>query len=273
MADDPQRFRGTPGPDDNGPDDNGPGAAGDGAAETRPIPPAPAETRPIPPGPAETRVTPPGPSETQVIPPGPAEIPRPAPVREPTWAGRAEVPVRPAYDPRTQVPTDWAYAEEQEGRRWWMPILVAVIGLVLLAVLLVAGWVIADSVRRDTPGPPATPSGAASAVTSAPTSAAPTSAVPTTVGTTRAVVAVPPLVGLSEAAATGLLEQLGLVPELRFEASDEPAGTVLATEPEEGAELTPGDVVVLVVAEPAPSTPPATTGGGPTGSPDPTPNG
>ncbi|MEO3746809.1 PASTA domain-containing protein [Plantactinospora sp. B5E13] len=268
MADDPQRFRGTPepddnGPDDNGPDDNGPDAAG-GAAETRPIPP----------GPAEPRAVPPGPSETQVIPPGPAEIPRPAPVREPTWAGRAEVPVRPAYDPGTQVPTDWAYAEEQDGRRWWMPILVAVIGLVLLAVLLVAGWVIADSVRRGTPAPPpATPSGAASAVTSASTSAAPTSAVPTTPGTTPAAVAVPPLVGLSESAATGLLEQLGLVPELRFEASDEPAGTVLATEPEEGAELTPGDVVVLVIAEPAPSTPPATTGGAPTASPNPTPNG
>ncbi|MEE6258555.1 PASTA domain-containing protein [Plantactinospora sonchi] len=291
MADDPHKFRGPPEPDDDGPDAAG-GATKEtqpvppGAAETQVVPPGPAQTQPVPPGAAETQVVPPGPAETQVIRPGsaqtrattrpgPAEETRAAPTREPAWAGRAEVPVRRAYDPGAPTPTDWSYSEEQDGRRWWLPILVGVIGLVLLAVLLVAGWVIVDSVRRGTPGPPtATPSAATSGATSAPTSAPPTTAAPTTPSATPATaVSVPPLVGLPESAAIALLEQLGLTPELRFEPSDEPAGTVLATEPEEGAEVTPGDVVVLVIAEPEPPTPPATTGAVPTAPTGPTPNG
>jgi hypothetical protein len=169
---------------------------------------------------------------------------------------------------------DWSAMspdEDLDDRRWWMPILVGVLALLLLGVLLVAGWVIIDAVR---PNPPAPPPAATSAGTPAPTSAVPTTTPPTTPATTSptpdAGVVVPTLVGLPAPAARVLLEQYGLTPELRFVPSDEPAGTVVATDPEAGTEVAPGDVIVLVVAEPRVPTPPTGPTRGPTGPGSPT---
>jgi hypothetical protein len=148
---------------------------------------------------------------------------------------------------------DESYGDEPDGRRWWMPIMVGVIALVLLTVLVVAGWVIIDSARRETPDP-RPPVTTTSAATPTRTSAAPTTTPPSPTGTPSATasttVVVPPLVGLPEQEAVELLEQFGLVPRLRFRGSDRPAGTVLQTDPSAGREVAPGDEVTLVIAEP-----------------------
>ncbi|MFC6019203.1 PASTA domain-containing protein [Plantactinospora solaniradicis] len=191
------------------------------------------------------------------------DVTPPIPPRAPTWAGRAEVPVRGRGAPGGPPPVDWSYGDgsygdEPDGRRWWMPILVGVIALVLLTVLVVAGWVIIDSARREAPDPP-TPAVTTPAATPARTSAAPTTTPPSPTATPSATasttVVVPPLVGLPEQEAVELLEQFGLVPRLRFRASDRPAGTVLQTDPSAGREVAPGDQVTLVIAEPRPDPP------------------
>ncbi|MBE1486193.1 Stk1 family PASTA domain-containing Ser/Thr kinase [Plantactinospora soyae] len=195
----------------------------------------------------------------------------PVPPRAPTWAGRAEVPVRGPGTTGRPPSADWSYgdgsyADEPDGRRWWMPILIGVIALVLVTVLIVAGWVIIDSARRTTPAPPL-PATSTPAATSVRTSAAPTTTAPdptpTPTATAGTTVVVPPLVGLPEQAAVDLLEQFGLVPRIRFRGSDRPPGTVLETDPPAGDEVAPGDRVTLVIAEsrldPTPTAVPTTS--------------
>ncbi|MEV0939046.1 PASTA domain-containing protein [Micromonospora wenchangensis] len=179
---------------------------------------------------------------------------RPEPAGTPVWSGRAGVPPPRAVDPRE--PAEW-YAEEQRGRRWWTPILLGVLGLVLLGLVGVGVWLAlraVDSPSDGTPTPPPTavPTTGA-APTTAPPTTPPTTRPPTTPPTTApstgpAAIAVPPLVGLSQETAEALLGRLGLSSRVQTRESDRPPGTVLSTDPEAGQRVLPGDEVTLVVA-------------------------
>ncbi|SCL23031.1 PASTA domain-containing protein [Micromonospora nigra] len=197
-----------------------------------------------------------GPDETAALPPersGPA------------WSGRAEVPQSRPVD---EAP-DW-YPEDQSGRRWWAPILWGVLVLLLLGLLGVGLWFALRS--ADDPAPAPSPTGAP---TAPPTSAAPTTRAPTTApaSTAPAQVPMPPLEGLSVDAARVILDGLDLDYRIEYRPSDAPEGTVLATDPEAGAEVDADGEVTLIVAEAAPS--PSVTSAKPTGevtaSPTPTP--
>lgn len=199
--------------------------------------------------------------------------PSPPPPREPAWSGRAEVPPRRPGPFRDQAPVDWSHGAEPDDGRWWMPIVVGVIGLVLLSVLVVAGWAIIDSTRRN-PTAPSPPVLSTPAITPGPTSAAPTTAPATPPGTTPTAsigtTVVPPLVGLSVTEAIERLDEAGLVPRLQFQESRRVPGTVLETDPSGGLEVQRGDEVTLVIARPR-LAPPTTAG--PTAPATPTPGG
>lgn len=62
-------------------------------------------------------------------------------------------------------------------------------------------------------------------------------------------VEVPGVIGLSEADAVDAVEDAGLTPEVVTEPSEEEEGSVIAQDPEEGAEAREGDTVRIVVAE------------------------
>ncbi|MFI6161234.1 MULTISPECIES: PASTA domain-containing protein [Micromonospora] len=189
--------------------------------------------------------------------PKPGDDDRPKPAGGQVWSGRAGVPPpRPAeYGP----PTGEWYAEEQPGRRWWTPILLGVVALLLLGLLGVGFWLAQSS--GDGTGPEETPSAgptSAPATTGAPTTEATTggpSPTPTTPpATTPAGVPMPPLVGLPQATAERILDRLGVDHRVETRESDRPAGTVLETDPEAGTLVPAGDQVILVVAAaPAPT--------------------
>ncbi|WP_018785583.1 PASTA domain-containing protein [Micromonospora sp. CNB394] len=186
------------------------------------------------------------------------------------WSGRAGVPPpRPAGYP--EPGSEW-YGDEQAGRRWWMPILLGVLALLLLGLIGVGVWLALRAADRNSdPGPPVPSISAqtsAAPTTAAPTSAAPTSAAPsgsppsTPPATTAPVeVPMPPLVGLPEAAARAALDRLDLDYRVQRRASDRPAGTVISTDPEAGYPVGEDDRVTIVVAVPAPPTSGPTTPG------------
>ncbi|MEU7715197.1 PASTA domain-containing protein [Micromonospora chalcea] len=171
------------------------------------------------------------------------------------WSGRAGVPPpRPAGYP--EPGGEW-YGDEQAGRRWWMPILLGILALLLLGLIGVGVWLALRAADQDSdPGtvPSAVPSTSAQ-TSAAPTSAAPSSSPPSTPPTTEAVeVPMPPLVGLPEAAARAALDRLDVDYRVQRRASDRPAGTVISTDPEAGYPVGEGDRVTIVVAVPAPPT-------------------
>ncbi|MFJ5540389.1 PASTA domain-containing protein [Micromonospora chalcea] len=181
------------------------------------------------------------------------------------WSGRAGVPPpRPAGYP--EPGGEW-YGDEQAGRRWWMPILLGILALLLLGLIGLGVWLALRAADRDSdPGtvPSAVPSTSAQ-TSAAPTSAAPSSSPPSTPPTTEAVeVPMPPLVGLPEAAARAALDRLDVDYRVQRRASDRPAGTVISTDPEAGYPVGEDDRVTIVVAVPAPPTAgPSTPGSAP----------
>ncbi|SCL16162.1 PASTA domain-containing protein [Micromonospora rhizosphaerae] len=237
--------------------------AGENADATRPLPPdrtgqEPGETtRPLPPDGERT--------ERQE----PVDSTRPMPPTPPSaWSGRAEVPPPRPVGYREQT-TEW-YTEEQAGRRWWMPILLGILALVLLALIGLGVW-LALRAADEGPAPSSSPSfppTSAPATSAAPTSAAPSTEPPTTPPATTAParVPMPPLVGLSEATARAILDRLGVGYRVETRISDRPAGTVLETDPGAGELITEGEQVTLVVAQAAA---PTTGAGTPTPSPTP----
>jgi hypothetical protein len=179
------------------------------------------------------------------------------------WAGRAEV--RPPR-PTDYTETDWtttASPAEPRGK-WWMPILVGIIGLILVALLGWGIWLIIQAQNKDDQAPAPIPSAAAPATTppaTEPTTTPPTTK-PTTTEPTKTAVTIPALRGLSQQDAIQALNRVGLSARLRYLASaDASAGTVLDSDPEEGQEVPPDTVVTLIIAA-SPTTAPTTPSAG-----------
>ncbi|MFD2766226.1 Stk1 family PASTA domain-containing Ser/Thr kinase [Micromonospora eburnea] len=169
------------------------------------------------------------------------------------WSGRAGVPPpRPAG--YAEPGTEW-YAEEQTDRRWWMPIVLGILALVLVALIGLGVWLSLRATERD-----AGPVSSASAVPStapatsvAPSTTAPSASPATTPAstppTTATQVPMPPLVGVPAAAARAALDRLDVPYRVEGRISDQPAGTVIETDPAAGELVVPGQVVRIVVAE------------------------
>ncbi|MEU8180486.1 PASTA domain-containing protein [Micromonospora sp. NPDC049044] len=221
----------------------------DSAAATRP-------DGPTTPGPPTTPTTP-GPPTT---PAPPAEQTTRLPagrLAAPAWSGRAEVrPPRP-----DDAAGEW-YVEEQGGRRWWLPILWGVLALLLAGLLGGALWLVLAKQDDDPDDPGSTPSAPPpSATSAAPTSAPPTSAAPTSeapssppVTSAPVEVPVPPLAGLPQSTAEGLLGRLGLAYRVVYRPSELPPGTVVGTEPGTGTPVSTDDEVLLIISQARPST-------------------
>ncbi|GGS02258.1 hypothetical protein GCM10010169_53790 [Micromonospora fulviviridis] len=233
------------------------GAGGTGAEDaeaTRAMPAAGDATRPMPRGDGGAGAR------------RPIDATRQEPV-SPAWSGRAGVPPpRPAGYP--EPGTEW-YTEEQAGRRWWMPIFLGVLALLLIALIGLGVWLALRAADRDAePGlsPSAVPS-TAPQTSATPSTAAPSSSPPSSPPTTTAAaeVPMPPLVGLPESAARAALDRLGVDYRVRYRTSDRPAGTVIETNPEAGEPVAEGDRVAIVVARAAaPTTDAATSTPSPT---------
>lgn len=178
----------------------------------------------------------------------------------PAWSGRAGVPARPAAYP--EAGTEW-YAEEQAGRRWWMPILLGILALLLVALIGLGVWLALRASERNggpAPLPTAVPT-TAPRTSAAPATTAPSSSPPaTSASPTSAEVPMPPLVGLPQSAARRILDRLGVDYRVETRESDRPTGTVIETDPAAGEPIADGDQVTLVVAErSAPTTGAGTT--------------
>lgn len=225
---------------------------------------------PTPPGVTQPGATPPGPARpdaTSVMPNSDWQA------DDKAWAGRAQVrPPRPSREVWTTTGDEWAPADPREPRgKWWMPIVLGIVGLVLLGALGWGIYLIASA--EDGTGDPATPPSAQQAptvqvpTTEATRSTAPTTTPPTTATTTNptgpTAVTVPALVGLSQQEAQQALERRGLSSRTIQRPSDNPPGTVIDSDPAEGQEVPPDTQVTLVIAtEPRTTTPaasPATT--------------
>jgi hypothetical protein len=203
------------------------------------------------------------PDATSVMPPATDEW---APARgNPAWTGRAEV--RAPRPSGVRLPEDdWAVVAAREPRdRWWMPIVVGIIALVLLAALAFGIYLIVQNSGADeTPAPtvsttvvPTATSTGSTAVTTEPTTA-PTSTAPTTEPTSTEVT-IPALIGLSLPDAQAALSRMGLQRyKVIYRDDDAQPGTVIGSDPAEGQEVPPDTTVTLVVAKQSTSSPTAT---------------
>jgi hypothetical protein len=209
------------------------------------------------------------PDATSVLPPADDDW---APARgNPAWTGRAEVRA-PRPSGATLAPDDWAVVPGREPRdRWWMPILVGIIALLLLASLGFGLYLIVQNSGGGdtTPTPtvtktvaPTRTSTGSTAVTTEPT--ATTASTPTTEPTSTEVT-IPALVGLSLPDAQAALSRMGLRRyKVIYRDDDAAPGTVIGSDPPEGQKVPPDTTVTLVVAKPSTSSP--TTAATTTGS-------
>jgi hypothetical protein len=193
----------------------------------------------------------------------------------PAWSGRAEVRAPQPAGTEYQEVTDWPAAPGPERNdRWWMPIVVGIIVLILLAAL---GWgiylIVQNSAKNDPPAPavttsaPPAPTTAATTATTEPTTEPTTtepSPTPSTTEPTTDAVEIPALRGLSVADAKAALRGVGITStHVIYRASDGEPDTVIDSDPEEGQEVPPDTRVTLVVSAPSTATPTDTgTAGG-----------
>lgn len=174
------------------------------------------------------------------------------------WAGRAEVRPPPPPPDDYATPSGWdAVPPPAEPRgKWWMPILVGILVLIILGLLGWGIYLIIQSSDEGAETPAPMPS--ASVPVNEPTSTAPTTAPTTTAPTTTpqtteptvTEVTVPALVGMSQRDAQQALDRRGLSYRLIFRASDAAAGTVIDSDPAEGQKVPPDTQVTLVIAVP-----------------------
>ena len=209
---------------------------------------------------------PPGPDATSVMPATQAEG---WAADDAAWAGRAAVrPPRPSGD-------DWATAAWDgtpppppgESRKWWMPILVGIVALILLGALGWGIYLIANAEDDATTPAPSAPATATEAPETQPTTTEPTTTPPTTEPTTTepadTEVTVPALVGLSQEDAQQALERRGLTYRVITRNGEGTPGTVIDSDPAEGQEVPDGTTVTLVVAAQR-TTPPTSPSSTPT---------
>ncbi|WP_229399009.1 PASTA domain-containing protein [Micromonospora okii] len=239
-------------------------------SDDRQDPPSDDATRPLP-EPADG--TPHGEPTDRTRPlPRSGETTRPEPPAPAVWSGRAGVPPPRPVEYREPAAGEW-YGEEQPGRRWWTPIALGVVALLLLGLLGGGLWLATsadDGGPEETPPArpttaPATTGASTTGATEAPPSTAPPSTAPPS--TEPVEVPMPPLVGLPRATAERVLDRLGVDHRVETRVSDRPAGTVVETDPEAGEPVPPGEVVTLVVAA-APT--PTSGAAGPTAGATPT---
>ncbi|MBM2616830.1 PASTA domain-containing protein [Actinoplanes sp. LDG1-06] len=186
----------------------------------------------------------------------------------PAWSGRAEV--RRPQPGRGYPEVDWAAAApgRPQRDRWWMPIVVGIVALILLAVL---GWaiylIVQNSSGDESPAPAtstsATPSETVATQTTSP-SATPTTTSPepqpSTTEPSASEITIPALRGLFLADAQEALRSTGLSYRLIYrQAADVPPDTVIDSDPVEGQEVPPDTTVTLVIAIAATDTPTNTT--------------
>ncbi|MBL7260782.1 PASTA domain-containing protein [Paractinoplanes lichenicola] len=208
------------------------------------------------------------PGATAVMPPVDDWAPSRA---NPAWSGRAEV--RPPQPGRGYPEVDWAASTPAQPRdRWWMPIVVGIVALILLGVL---GWaiylILQDSSGDEAPAPvPSTSAAPAETATATATtgttspSASPTTTSPepeqSTTDPTASEITIPALRGLALAEAQEALRSSGLNYRLIYrQAPDVPPDTVIDSDPVEGQEVPPDTTVTLVIAAQSTGTPTTTT--------------
>ncbi|GGM50738.1 PASTA domain-containing protein [Dactylosporangium sucinum] len=198
----------------------------------------------------------PGPGDTTPYRPVPAE-----PDTE-RWTARANV--------RQPAPEEWVEEEDPyQGRSWFTPVIVGIVGLLLFGGLSVGLFLIYRATENGAnapvaPGPAPTAAGSpAPSPTPEPSSAPPPTSGPpaTSAAPPAGPVTVPRLRGDSLAEATVKLQALGLDVAVERRADDSlPPGEVLATRPDEGETVQPGGTVTVVVATAPTSSPsPATS--------------
>jgi hypothetical protein len=207
--------------DDDQPTGNRPPADGE--------PPA-AETAPFPRPAAD---------ETSVLPA--AEEPAQPPAR---WSARAGVPVR------QQAPEPGWVPGEEPPRTWWAPVLIVVAILVLLGLIGLGLWLAVRGGPAAVPSASPAPSSAASSPSPilSPTPGPTASASPTVT-----TVSIPVLRGVPVSDAQQILQSRGLNSTVVTRASDQPAGTVIETDPPAGTQVPAGTEVTLFVATAPPS--------------------
>jgi hypothetical protein len=218
----------------------------------------------VPPVPGDVAVRRPRPDPTSVMP----AVDDWAPGRgNPAWTGRAEVRAPRPAGAGYPSSDEWAAPVVREPRdRWWMPIVVGIIALLLLAALGFGIYLIMqNSGGGESPAPvastPATPARATPATT--PPTTVPTTEPtpePSTTEPTTTEVQIPALVGLSLPDAQAALARTGLNSyKLIYRDNDAPPGTVIGSDPAEGQEVPPDTTVTLVVARPSTAAPTTAT--------------
>jgi hypothetical protein len=227
----------TPGPDPDATRLQPP--SGDADATTR----LPART-------GDTTIIPPvRPGETAMLPPV-TDSPQDQGAR---WAARAGVPRAAADEEEEWVPT------EESGSPWWLPLVLGIGGLILLALIGLGIWVAFHNKGNPAPAPGASPTQSAtpSASPTPPPSPSPTASA----SPTAATVTLPDLRGVAVADAQSTLNQLGLNATIVDQPnSTVPAGTVIAMDPAAGGTVPLGTTVTLTVAvAPSPSPSPTPT--------------
>ncbi|MBB5871053.1 flagellar basal body-associated protein FliL [Allocatelliglobosispora scoriae] len=203
-----------------------------------PAPSAGDQTTVLPTPPAGDRTGPGASEHTSVLPAAGAD----------PWLGRAEVggpPVRGAVPP----PDEAEDGEPEPGGTWWLPVVIAVVGLLLLLAIGVGIWLVASNSDDPEPTPsPSRPVPSTVSTTSAPT--------PSPVATSAGVANIPPVVGLTLNDATKALDAVGLNYRLEYRATNDAAsGTVIGVDPKAGTQVPAGYEVLLLIASTPPPSP------------------
>ncbi|MFC3989850.1 PASTA domain-containing protein [Actinoplanes siamensis] len=198
-------------------------------------------------------------AETRPLSPVGGWDPDPGEADDALWTGRASV--RPPGPERTGYTNGDAPEEEPSGR-WWMPIVVGIVGLLLLGLLGYGIYLIVQNSGSGGETPQPTPARSRATATTAPitrptTEPAPSTAPTTEPATTEATV--PALRGMPLEDARAALERSGLEYRIIELPSDAEPGTVIDCDPAEGQVVPPDTRITLVVAAertggPAPTT-------------------
>jgi hypothetical protein len=175
--------------------------------------------------------------ETSVLPA--AQQPGQPPAR---WSARAGIPVR------NQEPEPGWVREEGPPRTWWAPVVIVVAMVVLLGLIGLGLWLAVKGQPSPVPSPSVAPSSAASSASPTPSPTPTASATPTVT-----LVPVPVLRGATVNDAQQALQAQGLNSTVVNRVSDQPAGTVIDTDPPAGTRVPAGTEVTLFVATPPPS--------------------